>query len=597
MTYGNNTFLKLTGGTLTGNLILGTVGVSANSSYGTSGQVLTSNGSATYWSTITLTGGTVTSVGSGNGLTGGPITSSGTLSVLANSGLSTNSTGVFVVPGNGLVATNSTGVHVGAGNGVTVNSTAVAVLANTGLVANSTGLFVNSSYISTVTSSTANNASFLGGVAAASYVQNTDSRTMSGTLTFTATQIIDVSGNQLLLHGTGASHPTVIHRNDDVNYYILLSNSSTTANGTWNSLRPLFINLTSGLLTSQNGQSFSGGTMFSANVTLGSSGLSANGSFGTAGHVLHSNGTATYWAADDQGVTSVATGNGLTGGTITATGTVSVLANTGIIANTTGLFVNSSYIATLTANNATNAFGKTEGNLNVNSASTATTATNQNGGTVSATTGSFSGRVTASASQSVGSLLNASGSLGGIEITGGGGANAAFMAFHRPSAYAAYFGLDTDNNFAVGGWSAGAALGSMKVGSLGVGTAASGTAGEIRATNEITAFYSDARLKTDIQRITEASEKLKLISGVFYKNNDLAKSFGFAKEDRQVGVLAQDIQKALPEAVRHAPFDIDSDGSSKSGENYLTVKYELLVPLLIEALKEALERIEKLENK
>jgi hypothetical protein len=111
----------------------------------------------------------------------------------------------------------------------------------------------------------------------------------------------------------------------------------------------------------------SGNLTFSANVTI--NGLIANGGIGTAGHTLHSDGTKVYWAADDQGVTSVATGNGLTGGTITATGTLSVLANTGIIANATGVYVNSSYIGTLTSNNATYAFGKTEGALNVNTAS------------------------------------------------------------------------------------------------------------------------------------------------------------------------------------------------------------------------------------
>lgn len=106
----------------------------------------------------------------------------------------------------------------------------------------------------------------------------------------------------------------------------------------------------------------------------------ANGSLGTAGHVLHSNGTALYWAADDTsaggGVTSVDTGNGLTGGPITTTGTVSVLANSGIVANTTGLFVNAAYIGTLSANNTTYLNGKLEGALNVNSATSATTATN-----------------------------------------------------------------------------------------------------------------------------------------------------------------------------------------------------------------------------
>jgi hypothetical protein len=151
-------------------------------------------------------------------------------------------------------------------------------------------------------------------------------------------------------------------------------------------------------------------TTFSANVVLGSSGLSANGSFGTAGHVLHSNGTATYWAVDDNTgtVTSVSTGNGLTGGTITSSGTISVLANNGIAANSTGVFVtpgtgavvnatgvhvNATYIGTLSANNTTFVNGKTEGNLNVNSALTANNSTNLGG--------------TAAASYQLNSTLNA----------------------------------------------------------------------------------------------------------------------------------------------------------------------------------------------
>ena len=90
-------------------------------------------------------------------------------------------------------------------------------------------------------------------------------------------------------------------------------------------------------------------------VVLGTSSLSANGGLGTAGHVLHSNGTATYWAADDNAggtVTSVASGNGITGGTITSTGTLSAVAGTGTVVNATGIHVNATYIATISANNA-----------------------------------------------------------------------------------------------------------------------------------------------------------------------------------------------------------------------------------------------------
>ena len=80
---------------------------------------------------------------------------------------------------------------------------------------------------------------------------------------------------------------------------------------------------------------------FSGNVVLGSVGVSSNGSFGTAGQVLHSNGTATYWATDDGSVTSIATANGLSGGTITTTGTLGVTTGSTLTVNTTGIHVNS----------------------------------------------------------------------------------------------------------------------------------------------------------------------------------------------------------------------------------------------------------------
>ena len=95
------------------------------------------------------------------------------------------------------------------------------------------------------------------------------------------------------------------------------------------------------------------GTSFIANssqVTISAIPLSANGATGTAGHVLHSNGAtgSPYWAADDNSggtVTSVASGNGLTGGPITTTGTLSISAQSGLLANSTGLYVNATSIA------------------------------------------------------------------------------------------------------------------------------------------------------------------------------------------------------------------------------------------------------------
>ena len=138
--------------------------------------------------------------------------------------------------------------------------------------------------------------------------------------------------------------------------------------------------------------------------------------------------------------------------------------------------------------------------------------------------------------------------------------------------------------------------GNFQMNSLGVGTAAAGTAGDIRATGDVTAFYSDKRLKDVICAIPDALEKVMMLNGVIYKANKLAHSFGYTKNELLAGVLAQDVQAVLPEVVCPAPFDIgrNEDGTefSLSGENYLTVKYDRLIPLLIEAIKEQQRKID-----
>lgn len=136
--------------------------------------------------------------------------------------------------------------------------------------------------------------------------------------------------------------------------------------------------------------------------------------------------------------------------------------------------------------------------------------------------------------------------------------------------------------------------------SLGVGTANSGVSGEIRATNQITAYYSDERLKENIELIPNALDKVMQLRGVTYTSNQIAEQYGYKNKDKQVGVIAGDVQKVLPEAVKPAPFDIMQLGEgieiSKSGENYKTVQYEKLVPLLIEAIKELNIEIKNLKG-
>ena len=153
-----------------------------------------------------------------------------------------------------------------------------------------------------------------------------------------------------------------------------------------------------------------------------------------------------------------------------------------------------------------------------------------------------------------------------------------------------------------GTFSAGNSLSSvdLQINCLGVGTAASTTAGEIRATNQITAYYSDERLKENIETITSALDKVMTLRGVTYNSNQLAESFGYMNKEKQVGVLAGDVQKVLPEAVKPAPFDLirinETTEISRSGEDYKTVQYEKLVPLLIEAIKELNNEIKKLKE-
>ena len=126
-------------------------------------------------------------------------------------------------------------------------------------------------------------------------------------------------------------------------------------------------------------------------------------------------------------------------------------------------------------------------------------------------------------------------------------------------------------------------------------------ANQIAASGNVTAYYSDERLKEKLGDIDNALFKVNQIETFYYKENELAKKFGFNKPDKQVGVSAQSVEKVLPEVVSLAPFDFKTaeDGtiSSKTGENYKTVDYEKLVPLLIESIKELTNKVKVLENK
>ena len=113
----------------------------------------------------------------------------------------------------------------------------------------------------------------------------------------------------------------------------------------------------------------------------------------------------------------------------------------------------------------------------------------------------------------------------------------------------------------------------------------------IYAQSEVIAYYSDERLKTKLGNIENALDKISKLNGFYYVNNELANSVGYTDDKTQIGLSAQEVQSVLPEVVTIAPFDTLFDENekaigSKSGENYLTVNYDKIVPLLVEGIKE-----------
>jgi hypothetical protein len=114
---------------------------------------------------------------------------------------------------------------------------------------------------------------------------------------------------------------------------------------------------------------------------------------------------------------------------------------------------------------------------------------------------------------------------------------------------------------------------------------------------DVTAYSSDERLKENVQNIPNALDKVLSLNGVTFDWKQEAFDAGFNPliKEGDAGVLAQQVQSVLPQAVRYAPFDRNHEGESISGKDYLTVQYEKLAPLFIEAIKEQQAQIELLK--
>jgi hypothetical protein len=128
-------------------------------------------------------------------------------------------------------------------------------------------------------------------------------------------------------------------------------------------------------------------------------------------------------------------------------------------------------------------------------------------------------------------------------------------------------------------------------GSLGVGTGVTlgNTQGLIKATNDIVAYAtSDKRLKENIIQIPSAIDKVKQINGVYFDWISLSEEEEktiHGNKGHDIGVIAQEIEAILPELV------------TTRDNGYKAVKYEKIVALLIEAIKEQQGEIDELKRK
>jgi len=377
-----------------------------------------------------------------------------------------------------------------------------------------------------------------------------------------------------------------------------------------------------------------GGQLVDASVTnakLANSSITVTAGTGmSGGGAVSLGGTVTLTNA---GVTSITTNTGLSTN-VSATGAVTItntITNNNQLTNGAG-YVTSSGVTSVTgtapvvsSGGATPAISMAAASSGVNGYMTGTYATKLDGIATGATNVTNNNQITNGSGYitagSTDTLTNKSGNISqwtnnsGYQTTSGTVAKVENTVSTGSDADILYSNMGANDQFRIrtgGGSNAGyAALDTADDGTepiyvrqyTGVFTTLARTAalldgsGNTTFPGDVTAYSSDERLKENVQNIPNALDKVLSLNGVTFDWKQEAFDAGFNPliKEGDAGVLAQQVQSVLPQAVRYAPFDRNHEGESISGKDYLTVQYEKLAPLFIEAIKEQQAQIELLK--
>jgi len=331
-----------------------------------------------------------------------------------------------------------------------------------------------------------------------------------------------------------------------------------------------------------------------------SNALVSTGTISATGNIIGGNilGGANVNATTHTGTTvsvtgNITSGNLLTGGLISATGNITGGYFVGNGSALTGINTSAAKISNGTSEANIGASG---GNANISIGGTSNVVVVSSSGitttglTVSNATGVVNFISTANVSLGSVANLKISGGTNGYVLQTDGAGNLAWVV-QSGGGGLAYISNGTSSVTVVssGGnvtTSVGGTSNVVVATTTGISVTGNVSAGNGYFTGNVFSSYSDVRLKTILGTIEHPTVKVGQIETFYYEPNELAVSLGVSPGYRQVGVSAQSVQRVVPEAVAPSPID----------QNYLTVQYERLVPLLIEAVKELTTEVEQLKK-